>query len=83
MKISLRRFHTLIIAYDVFSHIINYIKFFFGDFKYQSASKLHYWFKSYGDFAEWLDFAYWLSCIGKGPRLQPAQHACFDNIRLG
>ena len=27
--------------------------------------KLHHWFKSYGDFAEWVDFSYWLSCIGK------------------
>ena len=29
----------------------------------------------------WLDggeFAYWLSCIGKGLRLQPAQQACFN-----
>ena len=35
-----------------------------------------YWFKSYGDFAEWVDFVYWWSCIGKGLRLQPAQQAC-------
>ena len=46
-----------------------------GDFKYQRASKLHYCFKSYGDFAELVDFAYWWSCIGKGLRLQPAQQA--------
>ena len=26
----------------------------------------HYWFKSYGDFAEWVDFAYRWSFIGKG-----------------
>ena len=33
-----------------------------------------YWFKSgSSNFAEWVDFAYWLSCIGKGLRLQPAQ----------
>ena len=32
--------------------------------------------KSYGDFAEWVDFAYWWSFIGKGLRLQPAQQAC-------
>ena len=30
-----------------------------------------------GDFAEWVDFAYWWSCIGKGLRLHPAQQACF------
>ena len=27
-------------------------------------------------FAEWVDFAYWGSCIGKGLRPQPAQQAC-------
>ena len=31
---------------------------------------------SYGDIAEWVDFAYWWSCIGKGLRLEPAQQAC-------
>jgi hypothetical protein len=36
-----------------------------------------FWFKNYGDFAEWVDFAYWWSFIGKGLRLQPAQQACF------
>ena len=36
------------------------------------ASKLLYWFKSYGNFAELVDFAYWWSCIGKGLSLQPA-----------
>ena len=34
--------------------------------------------QSYGDFAEWVDFAYWWSCIWKGLRLQPAQQACFN-----
>ena len=24
------------------------------------------WYKSHGIFAEWVDFVYWLSCIGKG-----------------
>ena len=33
-----------------------------------SKSKLHCWFKSYGDFAEWLDFVYWWSFIRKGLR---------------
>ena len=28
---------------------------------------------SKGDFAEWVDFASWWSCIGKGLRLHPAQ----------
>ena len=31
----------------------------------------------YGNLAELVDFAYFLSCIGKGLRLQPAQQACF------
>ena len=35
-------------------------------FNLEKASKLLYWFKSYGDFATWVDFAYWLSSIGKG-----------------
>ena len=29
------------------------------------ASNLHDWLKSYGDFAAWVDYAYWWSCIGK------------------
>ena len=38
---------------------------------------MHYWFKSYSDFAEWVDFAHWWSFIRKGLCLQPAQQACF------
>ena len=37
------------------------------------SSKLLYWFKRYGDFAEWVDFAYWWSCIWKG--LPCSQHS--------
>ena len=33
--------------------------------------------KSYGNFAEWVDFASWLSCIEKGLRLQPVQQDCW------
>ena len=29
-------------------------------------SKLHYWLKSYCNFAEWVDFSFWLNCIWKG-----------------
>ena len=58
-----------------FSHKIYYtIKKNF-DSKSQRASKLHYWFKSYGNFVDLVNFAYWLSCIGKGKRLQPAAAA--------
>ena len=46
---------------------------FFRDSKSWRASKSLYWFKSYGIFAEWVDFAYWWSCIRKGLCLQPAQ----------
>ena len=38
----------------------------FGDSKYIRASKLHCWFKSYNDFADWVDFAYWWGCSGGG-----------------
>ena len=34
------------------------------------------------DFAEWVDFAYWWSSIGKGLRLQPVQQACFKCIEV-
>ena len=59
----------------VHSVIKETILHFLGDSKSQRASKLNYWFKSYGDFAEWVNFACWWRCIGKG--LQPAQQACF------
>ena len=41
---------------------------------------MQYWFQSYGNFAEWVDFAYRWSCIGKSLRLQPAQQACYIHI---
>ena len=37
-----------------------------------------HWFKSNGDIAEWVDFAYRCSCNVKGPRLHPAQEVCFS-----
>ena len=46
------------------------------------ASKSHHWFKSYGHFTEVVDFAYWLSFIGKGLRLQPGQQACLKLFKL-
>ena len=58
------------------SHKIDYVTIVLGDSKSRRVSKLHYWFKSYGDFAEWVDFAHWWRFIGKGLRLQPAQQAC-------
>ena len=69
------RRHALTVSYGDFSHKIDYVTIL-GDFKYRRASKSHYWLKSYGDFAEWVDFAHWWSFIGKGLRLQPVQQAC-------
>ena len=33
--------------------------------------------QKFGNFDEWVDFAYWWSCIWKGLRLDPGQQACF------
>ena len=48
-------------------------------------SKLHQWLNNYGGFAEWVGFAYWWSCIGKGMRLQAVQQLfyCYYNIPEG
>ena len=50
-----------------FSHKIDY-DIIFRDSKSRRASQLHYWFKSYGNFDDWVNFVYWWSCIGKGSR---------------
>ena len=39
---------------------------FLGNYKSWTTSKLHNCFKSYFDFAECMDFAYWLSFSGEG-----------------
>ena len=39
-----------------------------GHFKPKRISKLNHWFKSYRNFAECVDFAYYWYCIGKGLR---------------
>ena len=39
---------------------------FLGDSKSRRASKSHYWFKSYSDFAELVNLAHWWSFSGKG-----------------
>ena len=46
------------------SYKIDYVAQVLGYSKSQGISKLHHWFKSHDDFAEWVDFAYWWSCIG-------------------
>ena len=58
---------------EVFSHKIDYVTIFKEILNLEG----HYWFKSYGHFAELVGFACWWSCIGKGLRLQPAQQAFF------
>ena len=35
--------------------------FFLETLNLERAPKSHYWFKSYGDFTEWMDLAYCLS----------------------
>ena len=39
---------------------------YLGDSKSQMALKLHYWFKSFDNFAEWVDFPLWWSFSGGG-----------------
>ena len=51
---------------------------FLGDSKYRRASKLHCWLKSYGDFAKWVDFAYWWSFCREGS----ASAACAAGMLL-
>ena len=75
VKISLRRRHAKTVNNGASSLKTNYL---FRHCKSTRAPKLLYWFKSYGAFAEWVDFAYWLSFIGKGVHLQPAQQAFFS-----
>ena len=72
LKIFLQCRHTENIKNGASSHKTNYSD---RECKSWRESKLLYWFKSYGDFAECVDFAYWWSCIGKGLRLQPLQQA--------
>ena len=46
-----------------------------GNSKSLRASKLHYWFKSYGNFAEWI--AYWRSFSGGGSAINGATTSSF------
>ena len=66
VKISWRRRHAQTVKNGASSHKTIYIDIFFRDFKSWRASKSLYWFQSYGNFVEWVDFDYWWSCIGKG-----------------
>ena len=46
--------------------------------KSQRASKSHNWFKSYGEFEEWVDFAYRWSFIGGGSAINGANPSSFS-----
>ena len=52
VKISLQRRHALMVEDGTYSHKIDYV--------------IIYWFKSYGNFAECVDFAYWWSFSSEG-----------------
>ena len=60
-----------------FSHKIDYVAFCIGDSKSQRASKLHYWFKRYGDFTEWVDFALGWSFSSGGSAINGATPSSF------
>ena len=78
MKLSLRRRHALMVEDGAFSHKIDNVAIV-GDFKSRRASKLHYWFKSYG---KWVDLAYWWSFIGGGSAINGATpSSLFISIR--
>ena len=63
MKISIRRRHAKIVEDGAFIHKIDYVAI---------LRRGHYWFESNGDFAEWVDFAYWKSFSGE----ESASAAC-------
>ena len=54
VKISLRGRHALIFGDGAFSHKINHV----GKVLEILNLEGHYWFKSYSNYAEWVDFAY-------------------------
>ena len=65
VKISLQRRHAPMVEDGAFSHKIDFFfTIFMEDSKSERVSKLHHWFMSYGDFAEWIDLAYWWSFNG-------------------
>ena len=73
MNIPLRRRHTLMVEDGAFSHKIDFVTVFFRRFKISEriAIAIQYWFKSYSDFAEGVDFAYWWSFNGGGSAAGP------------
>ena len=53
VKISVWRRHAQTVKNCASSHTTNYTEIL----NVERASKLLYWYKSYGDIAEWVDFA--------------------------
>ena len=56
------------LVFSISSHKIDYM--------------LHHWFKSYVDFAEWVDSAYWWSFIGKGTPAACVRVTCYSVAQL-
>ena len=48
--------------------------------KSRRASKSHYWFKSYGNFVEYVEFAYWWSFIDGGFAIKGAAPSSLDTV---
>ena len=47
--------HALMVEEGAFSHKIDFVNFCVEDLRSWSAYKSHYWFKSYGNFAKWVE----------------------------
>ena len=75
MKIYLRRRHALLVQDGAFSHKIDCVKMLSEILKGIQIALL---VQELWQFAEWVDFAYWWSCIGKGLRLQCAEQVFFS-----
>ena len=82
MKISLRRRHALIVDNGAFIHKIDYVTMFFGDSKSRLAFKSLNGFNRYGNFAEWVDFAYWWSFSGGGSAIIGATPSSLKSMQL-
>ena len=72
VKMSLPRHRAKIVEDGAFSHIKRLGYNFLEDSKSRMASKLHNWFKSNGNFAEWVDRVHWWSFSGGGSAINGA-----------
>ena len=62
-----------------FSHKIDFVKFFWEILNPEGQQNR----KNYGDFAEWVDFAYWWSFIGEGSAINGATPSSLTRTRQG